>query len=239
MRKDWIILLHLYWKGKTARTSIEEWIKTMIENVRLDRDKAPEDSALFAMAFHRGLDGKLLDSNMAAIELINILRPIVAISKYIAFTALALFDNPELKTSLLSSDNDELEMFVQEVRRYYPFTPFVGAKVKKNFIWEQKEFKKGDIVMLDIYGINHDSRIWKEPYSFQPNRFKDFNGDPFEFILQGGGDSSKGHRCPGEGFTIEIMKVSLDFLVNKIEFNVPFVFLFYLYTTWFVLTHFY
>ena len=69
-----------------------------------------------------------------------------------------------------------------------------------------------------VYGLEY---LCQNPYSFQPNRFKDYNGDPFEFIPQGGGDSSKGHRCPGEGFTIEIMKVSLDFLVNKIEFNVP------------------
>ena len=210
-----------HWRGRMARTKTEEWIKTIIENVRLDRNKAPEGSALYAMAFHRELDGKLLDSNMAAIELINILRPIVAISTYIVFTALALFENPELKNNLLSGDDKELEMFVQEVRRYYPFTPFVGAKVKKNFTWKQQQFKEGDLVMLDVYGINHDSRIWQNPYSFQPNRFQDFNDNLFEFIPQGGGDSSKGHRCPGEGFTIEIMKVTLDFLVTKIEYNIP------------------
>ena len=210
-----------HWKGRTARTKTEEWMKTIIENVRVDRLKAPEDSALYAIVFHRELDGKLLDSNMAAIELINILRPIVAISTYIVFTALALFEHPELRNSLLSGDDVEYEMFVQEVRRYYPFTPFLGAKVKKNFVWKQHQFNEGDLVMLDVYGINHDTRIWKNPYVFQPSRFKDFDGDLFEFIPQGGGESSKGHRCPGEGFTIEIMKVSLKFLVNRIEFNVP------------------
>lgn len=210
-----------HWKGRAARTRAEEWIKTVIENVRIGRQIARENSALYAMAFHRGIDNKMMDTSMCAIELINVLRPIVAISTYIVFTALALYEYPKYKNELMSGDRNELEMFVQEIRRYYPFTPFLGAKVKKNFIWKQCKFRKEDLVILDVYGINHDSRIWDNPFSFQPGRFRDYKGGPFEFIPQGGGDPSKGHRCPGEGITIEVMKASLDFLVNKIEYTVP------------------
>jgi fatty-acid peroxygenase len=77
------------------------------------------------------------------------------------------------------------------------------------------------LVLLDIYGTNHDSRIWKDSYNFKPERFKEWKGNLFDFIPQGGGDPAKGHRCPGEGITVEIMKVSLDLLVNKIDFDVP------------------
>lgn len=210
-----------HWKGRAARTRAEEWIKTVIENVRVGRQIARENSALYAMAFHKGIDNKMMDTSMCAIELINVLRPIVAISTYIVFTALALYEYPKYKNELMSGDRNELEMFVQEVRRYYPFTPFLGAKVKKNFIWKQCKFREEDLVILDVYGINHDSRIWDNPFSFQPGRFKDYKGGPFEFIPQGGGDPSKGHRCPGEGITIEVMKASLDFLVNKIDYTVP------------------
>lgn len=210
-----------HWKGRTARTRAEEWIKTIIENVRIGRQKTPEDSALFAMAFYKGFDGNMPDAGMAAKELINVLRPTVAVSTYIVFMALALYEYPEHKSKLLAGNNDELLMFVQEVRRYYPFTPFVGAKVKKDFVWKQCDFKEGDLVILDVYGINHDSRLWDNPFSFQPERFRNFNGDPFAFIPQGGGDTSTGHRCPGEGITIEIMKASLNFFVNKIEYTVP------------------
>ncbi len=210
-----------HWRGRVARTRTEEWIKTVIENVRIGRLIAPEDTALYAIAFHKELNNNLMDTSMCAIELINVLRPIVAISTYIVFTALALYDYPKYKSDLMSGDSTKLEMFVQEVRRFYPFTPFLGAKVKKNFDWNNYEFKKGELVILDVYGINHDSRIWSSPFSFQPERFKDYSGDPFGFIPQGGGDPSTGHRCPGEGITIEIMKVTLDFLVNKIEYMVP------------------
>jgi len=113
------------------------------------------------------------------------------------------------------------EMFVQEVRRYYPFTPFLGAITRKNFMWKGYNFKKGTLVILDVYGINHDARIWENPYKFSPERFSEKREHLFDFIPQGGGDPSKGHRCPGEGITIDLMKVSLDFLVNKLEFKIP------------------
>lgn len=210
-----------HWKGRRARSRAEEWISGVIEDVRAGKLKAEEDSALYAMAFHKELHGGQLDTQMAAVELINILRPIVAISTFITFTALALYKHPEYKEKLLTGNSNNLEMFVQEVRRYYPFTPFLGARVRKDFIWNECEFKEGMLVLLDIYGTNHDSRIWKNPYEFLPERFKERNDNLFDFIPQGGGDPAKGHRCPGEGITVEIMKTTLDFLVNKIEFEVP------------------
>jgi len=210
-----------HWKGVSARSNSEEWIKTIIENARAGRINIPEGSPFYAMAFHKELDGNLMEINMAAIELINIIRPIVAISTYITFMALALYENPEYKDKLRTGDEDELERFVQELRRYYPFTPFLGAKVKKDFAWNGCDFKKDTLVLLDVYGINHDSRIWEKPFEFQPERFREWTYDPYEFIPHGGGNPAMGHRCPGEGITIEILKTTLGFLVNKVQFNVP------------------
>lgn len=210
-----------HWKGRRARTRAEEWIEKVIEDVRAGKLKAEEGSALHAMAFHKELNGSQLDTQMAAVELINVLRPIVAIATFITFTALALHEHPEYKKKLQSGSSDDLERFAQEVRRFYPFGPFVGARVRKGFIWNQCEFKEGMLVLLDMYGTNHDSRLWENPNEFFPERFKEWKGSLFDFIPQGGGDPAKGHRCPGEGITVEVMKASLDFLVNKIEFEVP------------------
>ncbi|WP_257349748.1 cytochrome P450 [Pseudalkalibacillus decolorationis] len=210
-----------YWKGRRARTRVEEWIRGVIEDTRAGKLQAEEGSALYSMAFHKELDGSQLDTQMVAVELINILRPVVAISTFITFAALALHEHPECKEKLQSGDRNYSEMFAQEVRRYYPFGPFVGARVRKDFIWKQCKFKEGMLVLLDMYGTNHDSRLWGSPNEFRPERFKEWEGSLFDFIPQGGGDPAKGHRCPGEGITVEVMKVSLDFLVNKIEFKVP------------------
>jgi fatty-acid peroxygenase len=210
-----------HWKGRMARAKTEDWIREVIEDVRAGKLKAEEDSALFAMAFHTELDGSQLDPHMAAIELINVLRPIVAIATFITFSALALHEHPGSKELLKSGNNDDLESFTQEVRRYYPFGPFLGARVRKDFTWKDCEFKEGMLVLLDMYGTNHDSRTWENPDEFKAERFKDWQGSLFDFIPQGGGDPAKGHRCPGEGITIEVMKTSLDFLVNKIKYDVP------------------
>ncbi|HAN20445.1 MAG: cytochrome [Clostridiales bacterium GWF2_36_10] len=210
-----------YWKGKKARTRAEKWIKEIIIDVRSGKIKTEQGSTLHEMTFYKDINGSQLDVQMAAIELINVLRPIVAIATYIVFSALALLEHPEYYKKLKSNEENFLDMFVQEVRRYYPFTPFIGAKVINDFDWNNCYFKKGTLVLLDAFGINHDSEIWEKPNEFSPERFRNWNGDLFNFIPQGGGDSAKGHRCPGEGITIELMKISLDFLVNKIEYKVP------------------
>lgn len=215
-----------YWKGKNARTRTEAWISGIIDDVRLGRRTVSEGTALHSMAFFQQSDGTHMNTKMAAIELINVLRPIVAISTFITFAATALHKYPKYKEKLRTGGNGYIEMFAQEVRRYYPFGPFVGARVRKDFIWNECYFKKGMLVLLDMYGTNHDPRIWDQPNEFNPGRFRDWaykypTGNLFEFIPQGGGETAKTHRCPGEGITVEVMKVGIDFLVNKIEYSVP------------------
>lgn len=211
-----------HWKGRRARTKTEEWITNLIEKVRTGNVKATKGSALYEMAFYNKPDGTRLEAHMSAIELINVLRPIVAIATFITFSVLALHQKPSLKQILKNqSDDNYLEMFVNEVRRYYPFGPFLGARVKKEFIWQGAIFKEGMLVLLDLYGTNHDPRIWEEPHEFKPERFKNWEGNLFSFIPQGGGDPAKGHRCPGEGITIEIMKATLRFIINDISYDVP------------------
>ncbi|MBT2755384.1 cytochrome P450 [Mesobacillus foraminis] len=210
-----------HWKGRRARPKTEEWIQGIIEDVRSGRLETTEGSAIHEMAFHKELDGKEIDARMAAVELINVLRPIVAIATFITFAALAIHENKGCKEKLRSGDRKYLEMFVQEVRRFYPFGPFLGARVRNDFIWNQAEFEEGMLVLLDIYGTNHDPTIWEKPDEFRPERFLDWQGDLFALIPQGGGDPAKGHRCPGEGITIEVMKTSVEFLVNNLEYEVP------------------
>ena len=47
------------------------------------------------------------------------------------------------------------------------------------------------------------------------------DGGSFTFIPQGGGDPAKGHRCPGEHITVEIMKATIEFLLHRIAYQVP------------------
>ncbi|CDO04562.1 Fatty-acid peroxygenase [Oceanobacillus picturae] len=210
-----------HWKGRVGRNRAEKWIRDIVERVRNDELYVEETKPLYVVAWHRDLDGNLLDTQTAAVEILNLLRPIVAIARFVTFGALALYDFPQTREKLTHEDGQYVKWFVQEIRRYYPFAPFTGALTAIDFDWQGYHFKKDTLVILDIYGTNHSPELWTEPNRFKPERFKDWQGSPFDFIPQGGGDYDKGHRCAGEWLTIELMQTSLTFLTQDLTYEVP------------------
>ncbi|MFZ4452528.1 cytochrome P450 [Salibacterium aidingense] len=210
-----------YKRGKKARERSEKWMQQVIKQIRSGKLTPPAYTAAYVIAMHTERNGKQMDTSTAAVELINVLRPIVAIGRFIMFGALALHEYPETIEHLQKGDGSYSQMFVQEVRRFYPFGPFTGARVRKDFLWNQYRLKKGTLVLLDIYGTNHHPDLWERPETFQPERFRDWEGHPFSFIPQGGGDHYTGHRCAGEWITVMLMKTSLEFLTKRMTYDVP------------------
>ena len=209
-----------HWWSRLSRQRSEGWIADVVESIRAGRLSPLEDSASHVIATWRDLDGQLLSPRIAAVELLNVLRPIIAVSVFITFAAHALNRFSGCRQELLA-DDENLELFVQEVRRFYPFFPAVMARARRDFDWNGYQFPRGRRVMLDLYGTNRDPRVWNAPEEFRPHRFRHWNGSPFNFIPQGGGDHELNHRCPGEWITIELMKVSCKFLTETIDYNVP------------------
>lgn len=210
-----------YWAGRNARNRVDQWIGELIDGVRSGEVNAPENTAFHIFSWHRDLDGKLLDTETAAVEIVNILRPIVAIAIFINFLALALHHHPQEREKLQPAEEKQTLMFIQETRRFYPFFPLIVALVKEDFSWGSYAFKKGTLTLLDLYGTNHDPNMWGNPDVFHPERFADWEGSPFGFIPQGGGDYWLGHRCAGEWVTLEMMKVSVDYLAKRMDYEVP------------------
>lgn len=212
-----------HWWARLARMQTDRWCAGLVEQVREGRLKPPAEAALYQIAHHRDLDGELLDAHTAGVELLNVIRPTVAVSVFAVFVALALHDNPTCRDRL-GSDDAFVEAFVQEVRRLYPFFPATNARVSRDFEWNGLEFPQGTRVMMDLYGTNHDARIWEEPDAFRPERFlgqavKEYG--TYGFIPQGPGSHHVNHRCPGEGITIELMKLTARFLSTGIRYEVP------------------
>ena len=173
------------------------------------------------IASHHDEHGRLLGRNAAAVELINVLRPTVAVAGYIVFAAIALHDVPEARASLNGGADEDLEAFAQEVRRYYPFVPAVAGRVRQPFEWEGRSFCRGDWMLLDIYGTDHDHRAWDDPEAFRPGRFRGAAPREFALIAQGAGGYVEGHRCPGEPATIELIKTALRLLTTSMRYDVP------------------
>ena len=209
-----------HWRSRLARKRANHWIAQVVQQVRADQLHPEPQTALHLVAWHRDLDGELLSPHVAAVELINVLRPTVAVSVYITFVAHALHEHPECRDKL-EADDGYTDLFVQEVRRFYPFFPGVLARVRQDFTWNGYPFPQGRRTILDLYGTNRDPRTWDAPDRFQPERFRDWNGSPFNFVPQGGGDHHRNHRCPGEWIATELMKVAIDFLLKRIRYDVP------------------
>lgn len=210
-----------HWWSRLARRSGERWIAGMVRQVRAGLLEPPEESALRVIALHRDLGGKPLRPRVAAVELLNVLRPTVATSVFITLAAHALHRHPECRRRLEAGEAGYAELFVQEVRRFYPFFPAVMARTRREFEWKGYRFPEGARVMLDLHGTDHDPRSWDAPDEFRPERFRTWDGNPFTFVPQGGGDHHQGHRCPGEWIVIELMKVAVDFLARDLSYDVP------------------
>ena len=201
----------LHWRGRVGRARAEWWLERQIEEVREARLQPLGALGAFAASD--------LDRRTAAVELLNVIRPTVAVARYIVFCAHALHEFPH--AAELVREEEYLEPFVQEVRRFYPFFPAVAARVHHGFTWPDIDFAEGARVLLDLYGSNHDPRTWPDPDQFRPERFVGWQGDPFTLIPQGAGDTATGHRCPGEQLTIELMKTAVQLFTQRIAYEVP------------------
>lgn len=209
-----------HWWSRLSRKLAEAWLSGIIEDVRQNRLAAPE-GALRTVALQSAATGQRMTARVAAAELLNILRPTVAISVYITFIAHALQQHPESLARLRDGDAAYLPLFINEVRRWYPFFPSVVARVNRDFEWSGYHFDKGTRTILDLHGTNHHADTWRDPDVFMPERFLESRINPFNLIPQGGGDAAHGHRCAGEVITTTVMGVAADFLANRLNYAVP------------------
>lgn len=207
--------------ARRARRRAERWIGGVIEDVRSGRLSPPPGSALAVVAGWRTPGGDLLALPVASVELLNMLRPFVAISSYLTFAAHALATEPG-QADALRADPARLPHFVQEVRRTYPFFPLLVARARCDTAWRGHEIRKGERVALDIWGTNRDPSAWTDPDSFSPRRFEGWRGDPFTLVPQGGGGHAAGHRCPGEWVTRDLMEAATRSLLRIVDWsNLP------------------
>lgn len=213
--------LRKHFFARFSRKKNEKWLSEIISEIRAGKHPHMEGKPISIIANYRDLDGNFLPLRIAAVEVLNFLRPMIAVSVYFVFALHALHLHPASRQRIKLMEAGFLDNFVNEVRRFYPFFPALTARVKQDFKWGRMQFKKGVRVMLDIYGTNHDPSVFERPYEFNPDRFKDLSLSPFNFIPQGAGDHMMDHRCPGEIFTIELMRTTIEYFMFDLAFEVP------------------
>ena len=106
-----------------------------------------------------------------------------------------------------------LERFITEVMRIAPIAHTHVRQVKAGFEYENCKFRAGDILLLSVFGFNHDPDIWKEPDEFYPERFanKALTSSLFPFGLGQ-------HTCPGRYLAYQDILIVLVSLLQK--FNI-------------------
>jgi fatty-acid peroxygenase len=214
-----------HWRARRARGRREAWLSELVNQVRAGRPVVPAGSAVDVVARHTDADGEQLDPRVAAVELLNIIRPTTAVAWFMAFSGHALIRRPEYRERLASGDPAFAEAWAHEVRRYYPFAPFIGGRAPRETEYDGERIPENSMVLLDLYGQNHDADLWPDPYDFRPERFLAPEGgvreiDAFELVPQGGGDPRTNHRCPGEQLTVALLS-ALAVRLARLEVDVP------------------
>ena len=199
-----------HWRARVARKRREGWLARLVTEVRAGRQRVVAGSVLDVVSRHRDVDGALLEPRVAAVEVLNVVRPTVAVSWFVAYSAHALHRWPGHRERLAGGDPAFATAWAHEVRRFYPFAPFIGGRAPHEVAFDGERVPAGSLVLLDIWGTDHDPQLWPEPFAFRPERFLTADGavreiDPWELVPQGGGDPRTGHRCPGEEVTVALL----------------------------------
>ncbi|MEV0412601.1 cytochrome P450 [Streptomyces sp. NPDC050448] len=192
-------------RARRARHRQERDLMAAVNRVRADDPHLASGTVLETVALHRGADSALLDPHTAAVELLNIIRPTVAVTWYVTFAAHALHRHPGRRDQLRIDSPARARAFAHEVRRFYPFVPFIAGQAARELTFAGDQIPAGTLLLLDVYGHHHDPALWDRPYDFAPERFLDREPGPGELIPQGGGDARTGHRCPGEDITLSLL----------------------------------
>lgn len=189
-----------YARAWAARQRSDRWARHLVDDVRAGRAEAPEGTVLAVTA------GSDLPSRVAGVELLNVLRPTVAVAWPGTFLARELATYPQWRPLLDDDSGGERRVaFGHEVRRTCPFVPALAGRAIRETELDGVTIAAGDRIVLDVPGTMQDPDWWREPDQFLPERFADVMPDPFAFLPQGGGDPHDGHRCPGETLTVRIL----------------------------------
>ncbi|MFE6649305.1 hypothetical protein ACFVJS_22250 [Nocardioides sp. NPDC057772] len=198
-----------------ARLWANRWARGLIREARSAAPSSPSSTSsppstpVEAIAAWRDPHGDLLSVPVAAIELLNVLRPAVAVA-YLGTFAVQSLDDQSQQRPAVAEDASQRHAFTQEVRRLFPFVPALAGIARQQSDWDGQLVSPGQRVVLDVPGTNLDPGSWSSPHTFSAERFVGRDVDAFELVPQGGGDPAEGHRCPGEPATIAMISATVE-----------------------------
>ena len=200
-----------YLRAVRARRRSDQWAEGVVAAGRRGDPQPPAGSALALVSTWTGEAGLPLPLRTAAVELQNLLRPTVAVSRFASFAALALAQHASWRTALREEAGGAVPgplalAFAQEVRRLAPFVPVLAGDLRREVTFHGRRLPAGTRLVLDVLGTNTDERHWPRALAFDPHRFLGAQHvEPDALVPQGGGEVAAGHRCPGEDIALGLV----------------------------------
>ena len=111
-----------------------------------------------------------------------------------------------------------LHCIVNETMRMYPAGPLlVPHESSEDCMVGGFKVPGGTILLVNMWAIQNDPKIWDEPRSFKPERFEGFEGvrDGFKFVPFGSGRRG----CPGEALASRVVGLALGSLLQCFEWD--------------------
>ncbi|OMO70700.1 Cytochrome P450 [Corchorus olitorius] len=111
-----------------------------------------------------------------------------------------------------------LRCIINETFRMYPPVPLlVPHESSEECTVEGFRVPRGTMLLVNIWAIQNDPKIWEDAARFKPERFEGLEGARDGFKLLPFGTGRRG--CPGEGLGLRIVGLTLGSLIQCFEWS--------------------
>lgn len=111
-----------------------------------------------------------------------------------------------------------LRVIINETLRMYPPVPMLVPHESSAACTVQGyNIPRGTTLMVNIWAIQNDAKIWEDPREFRPERFEGLDGARDGFKMMPFGSGRRG--CPGEGLGLRIVGLAIGSLIQCFDWE--------------------
>ncbi|XP_026390661.1 cytochrome P450 81E8-like [Papaver somniferum] len=112
-----------------------------------------------------------------------------------------------------------LHAIIVETLRLYPAGPLlVPHESSADCVIGGYHIPRGTMLLVNLWAIQNDPKLWDEPNKFKPERFEGIEGGNRDgFMLMPFGTGRRG--CPGEGLAMRLVGLALGSLIQCFEWD--------------------